>query len=57
VQVLYKLGVKVGFLKRDDRVRSYLTTMRRKYQKMPVLRDEDCESSSYTDTSYDGDSE
>ncbi|EFY88033.1 hypothetical protein MAC_05897 [Metarhizium acridum CQMa 102] len=57
VQVLYKLGVKVGFLKRDDRVRNYLAAMRRKYHKMPFLRDEDCESSSYTDDSYGGDSE
>lgn len=56
VQGLYKLGVKAGFLKRNDRVRNYLSTMRRTYHKMPYLRDETYDSSSYSDSSCDGDS-
>lgn len=53
VQMLYSLGVKVGFLKKDDRVRDYLATMKRKYQKIPSLRDEDRGDSSYSDLDID----
>lgn len=46
VQELYKIGVKAGFLKQDDKVKHYLAAMRRVYQKVPSLMDEDYEGSS-----------
>ncbi|CAM1503356.1 Fc.00g081320.m01.CDS01 [Cosmosporella sp. VM-42] len=51
VQVLYNLGVRAGFLRKNETVRRYLNTMERKYQKIHFLGDEDCEESS----SYDPD--
>lgn len=45
-QELYRVGVKAGFLKQDDKVHHYLAAMRRVYQKVPSLMDDDYEGSS-----------
>lgn len=39
VQELYTFGVRVGFLRRDERVRLYLENMRAKYEYISSLRD------------------
>ncbi|KAG6006829.1 hypothetical protein E4U21_006636 [Claviceps maximensis] len=39
VQELYSMGVKVGFLKKDDQVQDYLAGMKRIYHRAPYLRD------------------
>ncbi|KAL6850834.1 hypothetical protein ACO1O0_007960 [Amphichorda felina] len=49
VQLLYRTGVKAGFLKRDDKVQGYLAAMKRVYHKVPALMDEDYEGPSGSD--------
>ncbi|KAG6012122.1 hypothetical protein E4U43_007933 [Claviceps pusilla] len=44
VQELYNMGVKVGFLKRDDRVHEYLVGMKRVYHRAPYLKDGECQA-------------
>ncbi|KAG5927465.1 hypothetical protein E4U42_002216 [Claviceps africana] len=43
VQELYNMGVKVGFLKRDDKVQDYLAAMKRIYHRAPYLKDGECQ--------------
>ena len=43
VQELYSMGVKVGFLRRDDKVQDYLAAMKRIYHRAPYLRDGKCQ--------------
>lgn len=40
VQLLYRVGVNAGFLKRDDRVKDYLSAMKQTYHRVPSLMDE-----------------
>lgn len=46
VQELYSLGVRVGFLKRDDAVQDYLAAMKRVYHRAPYLKDVACQGCS-----------
>jgi hypothetical protein len=41
--LLYRIGIQAGFLKRDERVQSYLAAMRRIYHKVPSLVNDDYE--------------
>ncbi|QUC17468.1 uncharacterized protein UV8b_01709 [Ustilaginoidea virens] len=47
VQVLYRLGVKAGFLRENHQVCRYLAAMRRTYGRMPRLADDDADGSSH----------
>ncbi|KAG5983002.1 hypothetical protein E4U55_001001 [Claviceps digitariae] len=43
VQELYSVGVKVGFLKRDDTVQDYLAAMKRIFHRAPYLKNGTCQ--------------